>query len=142
MDEEGEDSGHDSDDGVSDSPHLHQLHDYFTHFIETHSIPCLSFGEMNKTKFRKTLPKLLLVPTESSGMSTAAFSFFPFLLLLLLLHSLLCLSVSLSHSLPPSPSPPHLCLSLSLSLFLLLPHPVHCPKAMLAFKMKGFPVVF
>ena len=116
MDEEGEDSGHDIDDDVSDSPHLHQLHDYFTHFIETHGIPCLSFGEMNKTKFRKTLPKLLLVPTESSGMTVAAFSF---LLLLLLLHSLLCLSVCVPVSLKVSFSP-SLLLSLPLSLSLSL----------------------
>ena len=52
-----------------------------------------------------------------------------------------CLSQSLLLSLPPSLSP-SLLLSLPLPLSLSLSLSFPCPKTMLAFKMRGFPVVF
>lgn len=49
-----------------DSPHLSLLHKNFRDFVLARNIPCLSFGELKKTQLGKTLPKILLVPPESS----------------------------------------------------------------------------
>ncbi|KAK7102140.1 protein SERAC1-like [Littorina saxatilis] len=59
------------------SPHLDRLHEHFRCFVDTNSIPCLSFGEQLKTQFRKTLPRLLLVPPESSDPGVGEFCSLP-----------------------------------------------------------------
>ncbi|CAG5125496.1 unnamed protein product [Candidula unifasciata] len=48
------------------SPKLSLLHQEFVNFMTVNSIPCLSFGENAKTTFGRTLPKVLVVPLESS----------------------------------------------------------------------------
>lgn len=52
-----------------DSKKLQRLHSHFQNFVRRKNIPCLSFGETLKTKISKTLPKILLVSTQSSGVS-------------------------------------------------------------------------
>ncbi|CAL1526995.1 unnamed protein product [Lymnaea stagnalis] len=48
------------------SPKLAALHETFVKFMSKNSIPCLSFGENAKTPFSRPLPKVLVVPLNSS----------------------------------------------------------------------------
>ncbi|XP_076447448.1 protein SERAC1-like [Babylonia areolata] len=61
----------------ADSPHLKRLHEHFKQFVENDGIPCMSFGEQLKTNLRKTLPKILLVPPQSSDPGVGEFSALP-----------------------------------------------------------------
>ncbi|XP_041369915.1 protein SERAC1-like [Gigantopelta aegis] len=49
-----------------DSLMLAKLHSHFKDFALKHEIPCLSFGEMEKMNLGKKLPKMLIVPHETS----------------------------------------------------------------------------
>lgn len=60
-----------------DSAHLRILQSHFKDFIEANSIPCLSFGEATRTRFRKNLPKILLVPPDSSDPGVGEFCTLP-----------------------------------------------------------------
>ncbi|XP_063435769.1 protein SERAC1-like [Mytilus trossulus] len=49
-----------------DSPMLRRLHKDFQQLVMEHGIPCLSFGELEKTQIRTPKLKMLIVPPESS----------------------------------------------------------------------------
>ncbi|XP_071090871.1 protein SERAC1-like [Haliotis cracherodii] len=57
----------------ADSPHLKVLHDKFLTFMKDNSIPCISFGETSKTSLGKNLPKVHIVPPESSNPGVGEF---------------------------------------------------------------------
>lgn len=60
-----------------DSKKLQRLHSHFQNFVRRKNIPCLSFGETLKTKISKTLPKILLVSTQSSDPGVGEFQTMP-----------------------------------------------------------------
>ncbi|VDI56079.1 Hypothetical predicted protein [Mytilus galloprovincialis] len=49
-----------------DSPMLRRLHKDFQQLVMEHGLPCLSFGELEKTQIRTPKLKMLIVPPESS----------------------------------------------------------------------------
>ncbi|XP_046563458.1 protein SERAC1-like [Haliotis rubra] len=57
----------------ADSPHLKVLHDKFLTFMKDNSVPCISFGETSKTSLGKNLPKVHIVPPESSNPDVGEF---------------------------------------------------------------------
>ncbi|XP_013088301.2 protein SERAC1-like isoform X1 [Biomphalaria glabrata] len=61
----------------SSSPKLAALHDNFVKFVQKNSVPCLSFGENVKTTFGRPLPKLLVVPSDSSDPGVGKFVTLP-----------------------------------------------------------------
>ncbi|KAH9498626.1 Serine active site containing protein 1 [Bulinus truncatus] len=61
----------------SSSPKLVTLHDDFVKFVHKNSVPCLSFGENAKTPFGRPLPKLLVVPSDSSDPGVGKFVSLP-----------------------------------------------------------------
>lgn len=68
------------------SEQLHKLHEHFQKFVQSRNVPLLSFGELEKTKISNTLPRLFLVPPESSGKKRHLFSHFTICLTLLFHH--------------------------------------------------------